>query len=99
MQSHSALLGESPSDAYHKPSEQAKDENLEFELREQAGRAMAANDANIRRLQANLQKEGYFRVYVGREDGMRRGDRPTYSAKVHQVDKIVGNRVTDTEGE
>ena len=79
-QSRQALLGEDANTAHYKPGEEApKDKALEFELREHAGRQMAAQDAQVRLAQKNVLETGKFREYIGREEGRKRGDRPNYS--------------------
>lgn len=97
-QSRQALMGESANDAFHKPGEAAKDASLEFELREKAGRDMAAQDAHVRQAQRNLTQTGKFRAYIGRDDRRKRGDRPNYSGEVLSLESVRGNRAKDTEG-
>ena len=82
------------------PNEAYDEENkhLAFELREQAGQKMAQQDAVVKGNQRNMQEQGGFRTYIGREDIRRRGDRPQYSGEVRLVDAIEGNRVKDAAG-
>merc|ERR1712155_412519 len=73
-QSRQALLGEDANTAHYKPGEEApKDKALEFELREHAGRQMAAQDAQVRLAQTNILEAGKFREYIGREGGRKMG--------------------------
>ena len=57
---------------------------------------MAQHNAVVTKNQQNMQKEGAFRTYIGREDIRRRGDRPQYSGNVTLVDAVEGNRVKET---
>ena len=59
---------------------------------------MAQQDAVVKGNQKNMQEQGGFRTYIGREDIRRRGDRPQYSGEVRLVDAIEGNRVKDAAG-
>ena len=92
--SHEALMGNAdPNEAYdlgHK--------NLQFELREEAGKKMAQQNAVVTTNQKNVQEQGAVRTYIGREDIRRRGDRPQYSGSVSLVAAVEGNRVKDTSG-
>ena len=90
-QSRQALLGEDANSAYYKPrQEEPKDKALEFELREHAGRQMAAQDAQVRLAQKNVTDKGAFREYIGRDDRRKRGDRPNYSGIVVTVESVRG---------
>ena len=92
---HVALMGRAdPNEAYEE-----ENKNLAFELREEAGHKMAQQNAVVTKNQQNLQKEGAFRTYIGREDIRRRGDRPQYSGNVTLVDAVEGNRVKDSSGQ
>ena len=97
-QSHEGLLGETPRDARHIPEEAPNNPQLEFELREQAGRKMQNQHAVVRTNQHNTQEQGAFRTYIGRADARKRGDKPLYGGTVHLVDSVSGNKVTDTHG-
>ena len=92
--SHEALMGNAdPNEAYdlgHK--------NLQFELREEAGKHMAQQNAVVTTNQKNVQEQGGVRTYIGREDIRRRGDRPQYSGSVSLVAAVEGNRVKDSGG-
>ena len=91
---HEALMGNAdPNEAYDQ-----ENKNLAFELREEAGRKMAQQDAVVTQNQNNMREQGGFRTYIGREDVRRRGDRPQYSGEVRLVDAIEGNRVRDSSG-
>ena len=97
-QSRQALLGSDANTAYHKPGqEQPKDKALEFELREHAGRQMAAQDAQVRLAQKNVTDAGAFREYIGRDDRRKRGDRPNYSGTVVTLESVRGNRAIDNK--
>ena len=92
--SHEALMGNAD------PNE-ANDlghNNLQFELREEAGKKMAQQNAVVMTNQKNVQEQGAVRTYIGREDIRRRGDRPQYSGSVSLVAAVEGNRVKDTSG-
>ena len=67
-QSRQALLGEDANTVHYKPGQEPKDKALEFELREHAGRQMAAQDAQVRLAQNNVTEAGAFREYIGRDD-------------------------------
>ena len=98
-QSRQALLGEDANTAHYKPGqEQPKDKALEFELREHAGRQMAAQDAQVRLAQKNVEATGKFREYIGRDDRRKRGDRPNYSGTVVTLESVSGNKAIDSEG-
>ena len=98
-QSRQALLGEDANTAHYKPGqEQPEDKALEFELREHAGRQMAAQDAQVRLAQTNVQATGKFREYIGRDDRRKRGDRPNYSGTVVTLESVRGNRAIDSQG-
>ena len=60
---------------------------------------MAQQNAVVTKNQQNMQAEGAFRTYIGREDIRRRGDRPQYSGNVKLVDAVEGNRVKDGSGQ
>ena len=54
-QSRVALLGGDANTVHYRPNqEEPKDKALEFELREYAGRKMAAQDAQVRLAQKNV---------------------------------------------
>ena len=90
---HASLMGQAgPNEAYD-----LNEKNLQFELREEAGRKMAQQNAVVSTNQKNMQ-QGAFRTYIGREDIRRRGDRPQYSGQVQLVSAIEGNRVKDSSG-
>ena len=72
---------------------------MAFELREEAGKKMAQQDAVVKGNQRNIQEQGGFRTYIGREDIRRRGDRPQYSGEVRLVSAVEGNRVKDSTGQ
>ena len=92
--SHEALMaGADPNEAYDESNKA-----LQFELREDAGRKMAQQNAVVQRNQKNIQENGAFRTYIGREDVRRRGDRPQYSGEVQLVSAVEGNRVKDASG-
>ena len=92
--SHEALMaGADPNDAYDESNKA-----LQFELREEAGRKIAHQNAVVERNQKNVQDNGAFRTYIGREDIRRRGDRPQYSGEVKLVSVVEGNRVKDASG-
>ena len=98
-QSRQALLGEDANTVHYKPGqEQPKDPALEFELREHAGRQMAAQDAQVRLAQKNVQATGKFREYIGRDDRRRRGDRPNFSGEVITLESVRGNKAIDDKG-
>ena len=75
-----------------------KGEALEFELREHAGRQMAAQDAQVRLAQKNVTNAGAFREYIGRDDRRKRGDRPNYSGTVVTLESVRGNKAIDSQG-
>ena len=98
-QSRQALLGEDANTAHYKPrQEEPKDKALEFELREHAGRQMAAQDAQVRLAQKNVTDKGAFREYIGRDDRRKRGDRPNYSGTVVTLESVRGNKAIDSQG-
>ena len=73
-QSRVALLGGDANTVHYRPKqEEPKDKALEFELREHAGRQMAAQDAQVRLAQKNVEQTGKFREYIGRGDRRKRG--------------------------
>ena len=82
-----------PNDAYNESNKA-----LQFELREEAGRKIAHQNSIVERNQKNVQDNGAFRTYIGREDIRRRGDRPQYSGEVKLVSVVEGNRVKDASG-
>ena len=59
---------------------------------------MAQQNAVVERNQKNIQENGAFRTYIGREDIRRRGDRPQYSGEVKLVSAVEGNRIKDSSG-
>ena len=92
--SHEALMGNAdPNEAYD-----MSQKNLQFELREEAGRKMAQQNAVVSTNQRNVEDKGAVRQYIGREDIRRRGDRPQYSGSVSLVAAVEGNRVKDDKG-
>ena len=95
---HQSLLNETPDEVYHKPGEEPKNNNTEFEMREQAGRQMAAQHNVTKNAQRGLEEKGAFREYIGRPDARKRGDRPNYSGSVKLVSSIHGNTVKATDG-
>ena len=73
-QPRKALLGGDANTAHYKPGQEApQDKALEFELREHAGRQMAAQDAQVRWARKNVEATGKFREYIGRDDPKKRG--------------------------
>ena len=68
---HEALMGHGPNEAYA-----GENKALQFELREEAGNKMKQQNAVVVHNQKNIQENGAFRTYIGREDLRRRGDRP-----------------------
>ena len=98
-QSRQALLGEDANTAHYKPGqEQPEDKALEFELMGHAGRQMAAQDAQVRLAQNNVQATGKFREYIGRDDRRKRGDRPNFSGNVITLESVRGNKAIDDQG-
>ena len=98
-QSRQALLGGEANTVHYRPGQEApKDTALEFELREHAGRQMAAQDAQVRLAQKNVEATGKFREYIGRDDRRKRGDRPNFSGEVITLESVRGNKATDTQG-
>ena len=92
--SHEALMGNAdPNEAYD-----MSQKNLQFELREEAGKKMAQQNAVVSTNQRNVEDKGAVRQYIGREDIRRRGDRPQYSGSVSLVAAVEGNRVKDDKG-
>ena len=92
--SHEALMGNAdPNEAYN-----VSHKNLQFEMREEAGKKMAQQNAVVTTNQNNVQEQGAVRTYIGREDIRRRGDRPQYSGQVSLVSAVEGNRVKDSSG-
>ena len=92
--SHEALMGNAdPNEAYD-----MRQKNLHFELREEAGRKMAQQNAVVSTNQRNVEDKGAVNQYIGREDIRRRGDRPQYSGSVSLVAAVEGNRVEDDKG-
>ena len=92
--SHEALMGNAdPNEAYD-----LEHTNLQFEMREEAGKKMAQQNAVVTTNQKNVQEQGGVRTYIGREDSRRRGDRPQYSGQVSLVSAVEGNRVKDSSG-
>ena len=87
------MAGADPNDAYDESNKA-----LQFELREEAGRKIAHQNAIAERNPKNVQDNGAFRTYIGREDIRRRGDRPQYSGEVKLVSVVEGNRVKDASG-
>ena len=59
---------------------------------------MAHQNAVVERNQKNVQDNGAFRTYIGREDIRRRGGRPQYNGEVKLVSVVEGNRVKDASG-
>ena len=72
-QSRQALLGAAAKTAHYKPGQEPREKALEFELREHAGRQMAAQDAQVRLAPNNVEETGAFREYIGRDDRRKRG--------------------------
>ena len=87
------MAGAGPNKAYDQHNKA-----LQFELREDAGRKMAQQNAVVQRHRKNIQENRAFRPYIGREDVRRRGDRPQYSGEVHLVSAVEGHRVKDASG-
>ena len=90
---HEALMGNEPNEAY-----EGENKALQFELREEAGNKMKQQNAVVVQNQKNIQENGGFRTYIGREDLRRRGDRPQYSGDVRLVAAVEGNRAKDESG-
>ena len=95
---HQSLLNETPDEVFHKEGTAPQNANTEFEMREQAGRQMAAQNNVTKNAQRGLEDKGAFREYIGRADARKRGDRPNYSGQVKLVDNLHGNTVTATGG-
>lgn len=92
--SHEALMGNAdPNEAYN-----LEHKNLQFEMREEAGKKMALQNAVVTTNQKNAQEQGGVRTYIGRGDMVKRGDRPQYSGSVSLVAAVEGNRVKDSSG-
>ena len=95
---HISLFNETPGEVFHKEGTAPKHANTEFEMREQAGRQMAAQNNVTKNAQRGLEEKGAFREYIGRADARKRGDMPNYSGTVKLVDSIHGNTVKATDG-
>ena len=59
---------------------------------------MAAQDAQVRLAQKNVEATGKFREYIGRDDRRKRGDRPNFSGEVITLESVRGNKATDNQG-
>ena len=59
---------------------------------------MKQQNAVVVHNQKNIQENGAFRTYIGKEDLRRRGDRPQYSGDVRLVAAVEGNRAKDESG-
>ena len=59
---------------------------------------MAQQNAVVKHNQKNIQENGAFKTYIGKEDLRMRGDRPQYSGYVRLVAAVEGNRVRDGQG-
>ena len=59
---------------------------------------MAAQDAQVRLAQKNVQATGKFREYIGRDDRRKRGDRPNFSGNVITLESVRGNNAIDNQG-
>ena len=59
---------------------------------------MKQQNAVVVHNQKNIQENGAFRTYIGREDLRRRGDGPQSSGDVRLVAAVAGNRVRDGQG-
>ena len=90
---HEALMGNEPNEAY-----EGENKALQFELREEASNKMKQHNAVVVQTQKNIQENGAYRTYIGKEDLRRRGDRPQYSGDVRLVAAVEGNRVIDGQG-
>ena len=92
---HEALMGDAePNEAYD-----GENKALQFEMREEAGKKMAQQNAVVESNQKNALDNGGFRTFIEREQlNRRRGDRPQYSGNVHLVSAVEGNRVKDEDG-
>ena len=67
--SHEALAGNAdPNEAYD-----MSQTNLHFELKEEAGRKMAQQNADVATNQRNVEDNGAVKQYIGREDIRRMG--------------------------
>ena len=85
--SHEALMaGADPNDAYDESNKA-----LQFELREEAGRKIAHQNAIVERNQKNVQDNGAFRTYIGREDIRRKG-RPATIQRRGQLGERCGRQ-------
>ena len=90
---HATLMGNEPNEAH-----EGENKALQFELREEAGNKMKQQNAVVVRNQKNIQENGGFRTYIGREDLGRRGDIPQYIGDVRLVAAVGGNRAKDESG-
>ena len=70
---------------------------LDFALTKQAALDLQHNDDVIRQRERRLQSAGAYRVQEP-WDKFERSFKPRYSDKVHQVARVEGTAVVDTEG-
>ena len=71
--------------------------NTEFELREKAGRQMAAQNNVISNRQRCFSKRVHLENKYDRNDQRKRGDRPNDSGTVKIVDSVSGNTAKTTD--
>ena len=87
---HSHLMGSEPADV-------AKNKELTYELKVQAGEDLKHNKDLYDDKADALRKAGAFRTMLPRSTWAR-AHQPSWGDKIHKVDKFVGSEVVDTEG-
>ena len=87
---HSHLMGSEPADV-------AKNKELTYELKVQAGEDLKHNADLHSDKMAALRKAGGFRTMLPRNTWAR-AHQPSWGDKIHKVDRFVGPDVVDTEG-
>ena len=70
----------------HRSQNDEENKHLAFELRGEAGKRIAQQDAVVEGNQRNMQEQGGFRTDIGRDDVRRRGARRrTSTASEHNA--------------
>ena len=87
---HSHLMGSEPADV-------AKNKELTYELKVQAGEDLKHNVENTLDKTTAVKKAGGFRTMLPRSTWARK-HQPSWGDKIHIVDRFVGSDVVDTEG-
>ena len=88
---HSSLMGRAPYQVHW-------DDDVKFNLREQAAKDLQRNSELIEKRGQRLELEGGFRNEEPIRNKFERAFTPRYEGKTHAVKKVMGNTVYDEEG-